>query len=273
MNHGGRYELKFILDEDRAVAVADFVQAYMEPSKYNPRGPVRGHAICNLYLDSPDFLLFRQANTGQTNRFKLRFRIYDDQWHSPAYMEIKHRLNDVICKDRTMVTRASVEKYLTEGWNDPLRWPDCRELGPDAARLDVCNMFWQLASRTRACGVAVISYLREIYDAPGDGEMRVTFDRQVHATPYDGSGRLTLPRWGIPMPKNQAPYHVPHNGVIMELKFSTQAPRWMFAMVRYFNLRRVAMSKYCACLGGMGLPWGKTPLWEQQVPLQLHLSL
>ena len=116
MGHSARFELKYIIEEPRAVAAADFVSSYLRPSEHNGSGPIRGHPVISLYLDSPDFFLFRQAYTGAKNRMKLRIRFYDDEWQRPAFLEIKRRVGEVICKDRAMMTREGVRRILAAGW-------------------------------------------------------------------------------------------------------------------------------------------------------------
>jgi len=153
-------------------------------------------------------------------------------------------------------SRASVQQLLTEGWPDPRGWPDAELLAHGRRRLGVYYKFWTLANRARDRGIALISHLREIYEAPNDEELRVTFDRQIRATPYDGSGKLTLPKWGIPPPRNFPPYRLGEETVVLELKYDDRAPMWMYDMVRIFNLQRLAMCKYCACVDGTGLQWG-----------------
>ena len=273
MAQSGRFELKYIIEEDRAAAVADYVRTYLRPSAHNGTGPIPGHAVCSLYMDSPDFFFFRQAYTGHLNRYKLRIRFYDDDWNHPAFFEIKHRVKDVMCKERAMISREGIRQFLTDGWPDPRGWPEPALLAHGKRRLDVYFDFWSLANRVKAQGIAYISYLREIFEAPDDDELRVTFDRQIAATPYDHTGRLFLPRWGIPPPPDRPPYYLPYHGVVLELKYDHRAPMWMYDMVRIFNLNRIAMCKYSACVDGMGLQWGKFPPWDQQMILQLHESL
>jgi hypothetical protein len=272
LGQSGRYELKYIVEEERAVAIADYTRSFLRPSAHNGVGSVRGHAVCSLYMDSPDFFFFRQANTGHKNRFKLRIRFYDDDWSRPAFFEIKHRIAEVICKDRAMISREGVRQFLTQGWPDPRSWPDPALLAQGKKRFNIYYKFWDLATRTKAQGIAFISYLREIYEAPDD-ELRVTFDRQISATRYDGSGKLILPKWGYRPPPDRPPYYLPLNGVIVELKYDDRAPMWMYDMVRIFNMQRLAMCKYCACVDGMGLPWGNIPCPSNEVPLLLHESL
>jgi hypothetical protein len=64
MGHSARFELKYVIEDARAVAVADFISSYLRPSEHNGSGPIRGHPVISLYLDSPDFFFFKQAYTG-----------------------------------------------------------------------------------------------------------------------------------------------------------------------------------------------------------------
>lgn len=257
MRQTGRYEFKYVIDEDRAVAVADFVRAYLRPSPHNNSGPVPGHPVISLYLDSPDFFFFRQGMEGHRNRLKLRIRFYDDDWNRPAFLEIKRRTNDVISKDRAMISREAVRKFLGGGWPSPSIWPDPLDLVQGKRRLDVYNMFWKIAMMSRAQGIVYVSYVREIFESTDDDELRVTFDRNLHGTLYDGSCRLTGPRTGFTAPDNQLPYFLPRDGVILELKFNDRAPVWMSTLTKIFNLRRQAMCKYNALMDSVGLPYGK----------------
>jgi hypothetical protein len=122
MGQAGRYELKYVIDEERAIAVADYCRAFLRPSVHNgEERPTRGHPVISIYMDSPDFFFFRQAYFGHLNRIKLRIRCYDDHWERPAFFEIKRRVMDVICKDRAMLSREAVEFFLNSGWPNPAR--------------------------------------------------------------------------------------------------------------------------------------------------------
>jgi hypothetical protein len=277
MGHSGRYELKYVIDEERAVAVADYVRAYLRPSEHNGKGPVRGHPVISLYLDSPDYFLFRQAACGYRNRIKLRIRFYNEHWNSPAFLEIKRRVSDNIVKDRAMISREGVRQFLKGGWPRPSFWPDPEHLKHGKRRLDVYFMFWQFCNALQAKPVAYLSYLREIYEQPNDDEMRVTLDRHVAATPYDEStmldedlGKLVAPKRGVPPPPDKPPYYLPVDGIVLELKFEERPPNWMYEMVRIFNLQRRFMCKYAASVEGMMLPWGKRPLPEEDLALMLY---
>jgi len=271
MGRTGRYELKYVVDEERAVAIADYLRCHTQPSVHNnASGFVRGHPVISLYMDSPDFFLFRQAYYGHLNRMKLRIRFYNEHWHHPAFLEIKRRVMDVIVKDRAMISREEVRQFLAGGWPNQSYWVDPAGLKHGKRRLDVFYRFWNFCNTIRARPMIYISYLREIWEGAGDEELRVTFDRQVSATPYDGAGpnsMLTACVRGLPPPPERAPYYLPFEGVVLELKYDTQAPWWMYDMVRHFNLQLRFMCKYAACIDGMQLQWGKLPLAEEEWPL------
>jgi hypothetical protein len=269
MAHSARFELKYIIEEPRAVAVADFISSYLRPSEHNGSGPIRGHPVISLYLDSPDLFFFRQAYTGLKNRIKLRIRFYDDEWQRPAFLEIKRRVNEVICKDRAMMTREGVRQILSGGWPGQAYRADCTHLIHGQRRRDVNEDFWMFANRIQAGGAIYVSYYREIYESAEDEELRVTLDRYIHGSRYDGSGRLEVPKrgWRPYLPPYLAPYR--KDGVILELKFDNQAPRWMFDLVKIFNLRQIAICKYVACMYAQQLQWRQPVLPEQEYDLVL----
>ena len=269
MAHTDRFELKYVIEEARAVALADFVQSYLRPSEHNGSGPVRGHPVISLYMDSPDFFFFRQAFTGHKNRMKLRIRFYDDEWKRPACLEVKRRVSDVICKDRALITREGVRQILSGGWPAGPFWTDCGQLIHGTRRQDVSDDFWCFANTVRARGAIYVSYFREIYEAPDDEELRVTLDREIRGSSYDGSGCLRVPQrgWRPYLPPYLAPF--PKDGVILELKFDNQAPGWMFDLVKLFNLRQTPVCKYSACIYAQQLQWGRSVLPEQEEDLKL----
>jgi hypothetical protein len=270
MGHAARYELKYLIQEPRAVAIADFVSSYLRPSEHNGSGPIRGHPVISLYMDSPDFFFFRQAFTGHKNRMKLRIRFYDDEWKRPAFLEVKRRVSEVICKDRAMISREGVRQILSAGWPNQPYFADTTFLAHGKRRQDVSADFWQFANTVRARGAIYVSYIREIWESPVEEELRVTFDREVSGSHYDGSGELRVPKQGW-RPFCFPPYmtRLPKDFVILELKFEERAPRWMLDLVRVFNLHQIPICKYCACVYTQQLQHGRQPLPEQEEALKL----
>jgi hypothetical protein len=269
MAHSARFELKYVIEEPRAVAVADFVSSYLRPSEFNGSGLIRGHPVISLYLDSPEYFFYRQAYNGIKNRMKLRIRFYDDEWKRPAFLEVKRRVSEVICKDRAMMTREGVRQILINGWPEHPFFADNGHLIHGKRRQDVNEDFWLFANSMRAYGSIYVSYYREIYETPEDEELRVTLDRSIRGSRYDGSGELRVPKrgWRPFLPPYLAPMR--NDAVILELKFDNQAPRWMFDLVKIFNLQRVPICKYCACMYAQDLQWRRQVLPEQEQDLVL----
>ena len=146
--------------------------------------------MISLYLDSSDVFFYRQAYNGVKNRMKLRIRFYDDEWKRPAFLEVKRRVSEVICKDRAMMTREGVRQILANGWPKQPFFADNTHLIHGKRREDVNEDFWLFANSMRAYGSIYVSYYREIYEATNDEELRVTMDRYIHGSRYDGSGRI-----------------------------------------------------------------------------------
>lgn len=269
MRPSARYELKYVIEEERAVALVDFVSGYLHPSPHNGSGPVRGHAVISLYLDTSDFFFFRQSYTGHKNRMKLRIRFYDGEWQRPAFLEIKRRVGEAICKDRAMVSREGVRQVLTEGWPSQPYRAQAAQLLQGTRQRDVNEEFWGFANRVQARGAIFVSYLREIWESREDDELRVTLDRRVHGSRYDGLGRLEVPKrgWRPYQPPYMAP--LPKDAVILELKFNDRAPRWMFQLAEVFNLRQTPVCKYSACIYAQQLQHGRRVLPELEEDLEL----
>ena len=201
-----RFELKYIIDEQRASAIRDFVRSYLVADEFNGLDPVtldpedvglqelisRLHAqnllegfngsywVNSLYVDSPSLRLAHATIEGNKNRFKLRIRFYDEKKDSPVFFEIKQRKNDVIQKQRAMVHRASADALLSD------HVPGPRDLvrPNDGKALYALRRFFEMKNEIRASGIAFVSFLREAYVSPISNNVRVTFDRALAARPY-----------------------------------------------------------------------------------------
>src|SRR3954462_10168197 len=102
-----RLELKYLVREQTAQAVRDFIGSYLLLDKFGATEPDLSYPIHSLYLDSDDYTFYWQTINGNKNRYKLRLRYYDDKPSSPIFFEIKRRMNNAILKDRGAVNRES----------------------------------------------------------------------------------------------------------------------------------------------------------------------
>lgn len=225
-----RREIKYLLTEERALAVRAYLSSYLEADEFAAGKPDNSYAVHTLYLDSDQLITFHAANNGDRNRFKLRIRYYDDNPASPVCFEIKRRINEGIVKQRARVKRDAVTALLSGesprpghlvAWH-PQQWTDLLD-------------FWQLVERLRAAPRAHNAYMREAYMNAPEDTVRVTIDRFVRMGPEFN--------WNLGVDVAEA-VEVYSGLVILELKFTERMPTWLIEMVRGFELKQTGGAKY-----------------------------
>lgn len=224
-----RFELKYIVREETALAIRRFVSSYLKPDEFAATLPNFSYPVHSLYLDSPDLATYQAVQCGEKNRFKLRIRYYKDD-DKTVYFEIKRRTNEVISKMRAKVRREAVQPLLN---GQP---PQLRHLAsPDGKQLVALQEFCRLMHSLRAAPKSHVAYQREAWMSPGGNSIRVTFDRQVQCEPEFGCALTTGLGEAI------APFD---DNVVLELKFIDRLPNWCVEMVRLFGLVRGGAPKY-----------------------------
>src|SRR4030095_13970531 len=109
-----RFEQKYIITEDTALRIREFVRSYLELDENGVGKPNYSYPVHSLYLDSDDLKLYWSTINGDKNRFKLRLRFYNDNPDTPVFFEIKRRMNNCIMKQRGGVRREAVQ-FLLDG--------------------------------------------------------------------------------------------------------------------------------------------------------------
>jgi SPX domain protein involved in polyphosphate accumulation len=230
-----RYELKYLVDEPCARQVRDFVRSYLTRDRHAIAEMRHAYPIYTIYLDDPGLTLYRATVQAQKNRFKLRVRYYDHDEHSPLFLEIKRRVNEVILKQRAIVRRDALEPLLRG--ECPLR--DACFDADDAESYDVLREFGRLRNSLHAAPKLIVYFEREAWISPADANVRVTFDRAAKAARHVNTLRPS--RW-IDARVQQ---------VILELKFDDRFPTWMRDLVECCDLHRSSMGKYAHCMDRM----------------------
>ena len=84
-----RYEYKYLLTADQKKNLQAYMETYMKPDTFGR------NTICNLYFDTPDYLLIRRSIEGKVYKEKIRLRTYGRaQDDSEAFIELKKKLKD-----------------------------------------------------------------------------------------------------------------------------------------------------------------------------------
>lgn len=239
-----RLELKYLISEDTALGVRDFVRSYLELDEYAEinrpelRRPNYWYTIHSLYLDSDHLKTYWDTMNGDKNRYKLRLRYYNDGPEDPVFFEIKRRVNDAILKQRGGVKRGAVDQLLS----GHLPEPDYM-LGTQPKHFAALQRFCQLMLDIQARPKAHVSYLREAWVSTHDNSVRVTIDREVKIG-FEPSSRLTTELGPTVMPFK--PW------VILELKFTGRFPNWFRDIVQIFGLVRTSAAKYAEGVAEIG---------------------
>jgi hypothetical protein len=224
-----RFELKYLVSEETAGKVRQFIRCYLKPDEFAATLPGNAYPVHSLYLDSPDLTTYQAVQTGEKNRFKLRIRYYSDTDRA-VHFEIKRRTNEIITKFRATVHREFVPAILA---GEP---PHQRHLvKPSAKHFAALQEFCRLMHTLRATPKSHVAYRREAWMSPVNNSLRITFDRAVRCEPDFTTSLKTSLGDAV------APFD---DRVVLELKFVDRLPEWCREMIRALGLIRGGAPKY-----------------------------
>jgi len=233
-----RYERKFVVTATAALAIRDFVRAYLVPDDHMAADAPAGYRVCSLYFDTPQFALYRQSTDGVKNRYKLRIRFYDSDPAGPAFLEIKRRTTDTIHKLRAVVRKSAAERLLDGGR------PSYAELLSNSdTSLRAIDEFCDCCQRLHAEPTTFVTFWREAFVSNSAEGVRATLDRQIVGHAYCRGDRLAVPDRST---------SAVERGVVLELKYNGRAPRWMHDLITCFSLQRQSFPKYVRCVDSVG---------------------
>jgi hypothetical protein len=225
-----RFELKYLITDNVALRIRDFVSSYLEIDEYGASNPNLSYPVHSLYLDSNDLKTYHQTINGTRNRFKLRLRFYDDRPETPIFFEIKRRANNCILKQRGAVRRSAVNWLLAGHLPEPSHL-----ISQEPKQLVALQRFSLLANDLDAKPKAHVAYVREAWVSPHDNSVRVTLDRAMTCEPRFSSAAGT---------RVENPVYTYGKSVILELKFTDRFPDWFRELVRVFDLMQSSAAKY-----------------------------
>ncbi len=211
-----RYEMKYLLTVPQYHAMLRFLAPYMRPDDYGKS------TVCNLYFDTPNFLLVRRSLERPVYKEKLRLRSYGvANADSEAFVELKKKFKKVVYKRRVVLPEARAMGYLCRGEAVP-ETQITREIGYALQR------YAPLAPKV------FLSYEREAFYAKEDHDFRVTFDRNILWRDYDLS--LCSGIYGTPVLRE--------NQVLMEVKTAMGVPMWLARYLSANGIFHTSFSKY-----------------------------
>jgi VTC domain len=225
-----RFELKYLIQEELAPSIRDFVSSYLELDDFAVGRANFSYPVHSLYLDSDDLKTHYATVNGTKNRFKLRLRYYDDKPATPVFFEVKARVDNCILKHRCGVKREAVALLVSGQLPAPEHL-----FSKDPRHLVALQRFHYLQQLINARPKAHNNYLREAWVSAHDNSVRVTFDRNVRIEPYAEPYAVVL---------MENPVLIYAEFTILELKFTTRFPNWFKELVETFNLMQFSAAKY-----------------------------
>lgn len=240
--HFKRIELKYFIPDRLIPYVLERLAGYTVVDPYlvkEGRGRT-SYPVTSLYFDSYDLQALDEKADGLLLRRKIRLRTYEMEFspETPAFMEIKRRLDAVVLKDR-LALGAAIDD----------REPPSRLL---PHLLDICedkkSKTYQearmMAHWLNLQPTALVRYRRVAYVGRDNPKTRVTIDVDLQAAwkpPYVCGD---IPMRSIGSVVAQGTDAISGRYGMLELKCDNMVPAWFHEALQDLELRRTAFSKY-----------------------------
>ena len=214
-----RHEKKYILSQKQYLQLKDKLKNYVVNDQYGNK------TICNLYYDTPDFLLIRRSIEKPTYKEKFRIRSYNvPSKDGKVFLEIKKKYNGVVYKRRFATSLNNAMEFTSKN----------RMIKTEYKNQVVNEINWFLYNYRNIKPRMIISYDREALFAKNDENLRITFDSNLLYRTDEL--RLESGVFGTPI--------LDYDMRIMELKTSTAIPLWLCNIMDELKIYPNSFSKY-----------------------------
>lgn len=211
-----RIEMKFLIDEDQKEKLMRRFEGLMREDGYGKS------TVCNVYYDTPTFLLIRRSVEKPVYKEKLRLRSYgvaNDE--SDVFIEIKKKYKSVVYKRRISSKYKDAVAYL----EDESKHSDS-QVGKE---IDYMFEYYDSLSPR-----VFLSYKREAFYGIEDDDFRLTFDTDIRWRDYDLS--LDKGVYGTPI--------LEEGKVLLEVKSIGGVPLWLASFLSENHIYKTSFSKY-----------------------------
>lgn len=212
-----RYELKYLLNPCQKSAILSAIEQHMTGDRYP------NSTICNLYFDTPDFLLIRRSLEKPVYKEKLRMRSYGTAHSdSTVFVELKKKYKSVVYKRRVSMPLPLAERYLFLGRSPENSSQIIREI-------DYFRNFYQ-----NLVPAVFLSYERTAFSGIEQPDLRITMDQNILWRREQLS--LCSGIYGTPI--------LPPNTTLMEIKTAGAMPLWLVEILSEYEIYKTSFSKY-----------------------------
>ena len=211
-----RREIKYLITKEQKAWLLSQMAAYITDDTYGR------NTICNLYYDTPSYLLIRRSLEGTAFKEKLRLRSYGAaKSGSETFIELKRKCQSLVYKRRMGLPEAEAMAYLAgkrTGTNTQI-----------SQEIDYFLGHYQSLHPT-----VFLSYDREAFYGIDTPDFRITFDENILWRNQALS--LCDGIYGAPI--------LASNQVLMELKIPDAIPLWFSALLAEKRIYKTSFSKY-----------------------------
>ena len=212
-----RYEYKYMLTLEQQMELKELMKQYMIADAFGRS------TICNLYFDTPQYLLIRRSIENHVYKEKIRLRTYGQATpETNAFIELKKKYKKVVYKRRISASYEDAMQYLCQRADVIPHSQICSELD------------YALSLYQEIQPAMYLSYEREAFYGKDDHELRITFDQHILWRTEDLE--LTSPVYGRELLKP--------GQVLMEIKIGHAMPLWVNHFLTEHHIYRTSLSKY-----------------------------
>lgn len=228
----GRHEDKYLIPMSRIGDVRLAISPYTIPDNHRALQSSNIYEIRSIYFDSYDLKDYYEKHAGLQMRKKLRMRGYN-QFHDECevFLEIKWKNNMAISKDRTPLKYKDAAELL--GGGDLDKYFPYRKDFPKAR--EKASKFLFYLKRSSRVPTNLVTYTREAFIGKFNHSDRITFDSNIRSMMYPGLDDL--------FEEHRLKTFLGKD-FVLEYKSENPVPGWFKAIIRKFNLRKQAYSKY-----------------------------
>lgn len=231
-----RLEYKFLVSNSRLKELREAMLPFISLDEYAVREVDKHYTVRSMYFDTMKLDDYKDKLEGIKIRKKLRIRGYNQlNLNSVVFLEIKRKYENHISKNRAPVFFSDLELLLQTSDLDKYLIKKKNYLD---VKHNAIKFFYFL--KLKSCSPSVlIDYEREAYYSKLDPTLRITFDKNLRSKPLPAVSKL-YDDYGFK-------YSIPGK-FILEVKFFGGFPAWLQKIIKRFELKRQALSKYTICV-------------------------
>jgi len=234
-----RREKKYPLDVCTWGEVVDCAEQFLPAERFDGV-----HDLVNIrttYMDTPDLDSYTEYQEARPVRRKVRIRQYgyNGQFNGKCWVELKMKCYRESLKRRFCCSTDLLTEFL-DGRDILENVVELNAGRPDVA--DIYRATRALVINGRLRPVARVEYDRASFQNGRSSKARITVDRNIRFSTADDSAI------------------VPHDGVILEVKYSHRKPGWFREFLEDLDLKRSSrFSKFASAIRELGA----TELWRR----------